>query len=284
MKRGENETLIDKKVVILIIAHKSKITEFEEASLAQCFNILGRYSIKIICPKGLDVACYQRIIPDIEIDFIDPIWQSNYQNFNRLKIEPFLFKRYANYEFILFYELDAFVFRDELEYWCSQNYDYIGAPWFENFDHANEFSPIIGVGNGGFSLRRVSSALKALHRFSLVHKSEELRKLTQRNHWLKTSLSLIKNCTIANNTFYLFNTFKGHEDIFWCNYVKQNFDWFKVAPIDIALKFSFECNPRILFIKNKNYLPFGCHAWYKYNLNFWLPHIKEFGYLQDLSI
>ncbi|MFR6542216.1 MAG: DUF5672 family protein [Butyricimonas virosa] len=25
--------------------------------------------------------------------------------------------------------IDAFVFRDELTYWCTLNYDYIGAPW-----------------------------------------------------------------------------------------------------------------------------------------------------------
>jgi hypothetical protein len=42
------------------------------------------------------------------------------------------YKRFRDYKFILIYQLDAYVFRDELEYWCEQDYDFIGAPLIEN--------------------------------------------------------------------------------------------------------------------------------------------------------
>ena len=42
-----------------------------------------------------------------------------------------------------------------------------------------------------------------------------------------------------------------------------------------AIAFSFELSPSYLYKLNGNYLPFGCHAWYKYEYeNFWKQHIN----------
>lgn len=272
-------------VIILIFAHINNISSFEKASLMQCFKILGHHPIRLVCPSTLDTSIYSEIIPSIEIDYINPKWQSSYRMYNRLKISPFLYNRYKDYEFILTYELDAFVFQDELEYWCGQGYDYIGAPWFENFEEATKFSSPIGVGNSGFSLRRVDTALKALHRFSFLDKDrpkEDWRFWKNRGDPLRGLLSMTKSCTISNNSFHLFNDFQGNEDVFWGEHINRNFNWFNVAPVEQALKFSFEVNPKILFTENNDRLPFGCHAWWKYDFDFWLPHIQKLGYLQDL--
>ena len=69
-----------------------------------------------------------------------------------------------------------------------------------------------------------------------------------------------------------------NEDLFWAEVIPNNFPDFKVPRPTEALKFSFEVNPEILYQLNNEQLPFGCHAWWKYNLNFWLPHINNFGY------
>jgi hypothetical protein len=268
-------------VVILIFAHKSEIDNFEKVSLMQCFKILGHYPIRLICPEGMDISGYREIIPSIEVCFIDPKWQSNYRVYNRLKISPFLYKLFKKYEFILTYELDAFVFQDELVYWCSQGYDYIGAPW-----HGGQGKALIltGVGNSGFSLRRVDRALKSLYSFSYVIEPIECwRSWQSQGETFRGVLSYLKNSSIANNSFFMFNNFKGNEDLFWGHYINQNFDWFKVASMEDALRFSFEIDPKDLFEKNNYRLPFGCHAWWKYDLNFWLPHIQKFGYLKDLK-
>src|SRR5260221_11227587 len=111
---------------------------------------------------GLDVSAYRILVPDIKIAFIDPRWQSTYAMFNRLKTSPLLYNRYSQYEDILFYELDAWVFRDELEYWSKQGYDYIGAPWFDEFEKVIENSTFVGVGNGGFSFRKQNSSIRIL--------------------------------------------------------------------------------------------------------------------------
>lgn len=266
-------------MVVLIFSHKGEISTYEQISLQQCQKVLGKYPIRLVCPRDISIDCYRHVVPSLEIDYVSPKWMSTYQMYNKLKTSPFLYKRYHNYEFMLTYELDAFVFRDELEYWCSQDYDYIGAPWFEGQHKATEDSFFAGVGNSGFSLRRVDQCLRSLYSFSYVYAPKDIW-----NHWLsigrpiRGAISVAKNSTITNNTFSLFNSYLGQEDFFWGKHINQNFDWFRIPPEQEAWKFSFEVNPKVLFERNNRQLPFGCHAWWKYDLDFWRPHIESFGY------
>ena len=188
---------------------------------------------------------------------------------------------------MLFHELDAFVFRDELEAWCDAGYDYIGAPWFEHFTRSTGQSAVLGVGNGGFSLRRVSAALRVLRSFSYVWKPRELlrdaavpaelgpmRPPRARPGW-RAAARLMHDVTVANNTFYPFNDFAESEDKFWGLFARRNFPWFAVAPPHVASRFSIEVNPRQLYALNGRQLPFGCHGWQKYDPEFWTPHIRR---------
>jgi hypothetical protein len=245
-----------KRVIILTVVYKKEISHLEAISLKQCMKVLGRYPIRLICPEGLDIGAYRSVAKDLEADFINPKWQKSLSTVNRLMIAPFLYKRYRDYEFILFYQLDAFAFRDDLEYWCNKDYDYIGAPWFDGFSAGNVDSPLIGVGNGGFSLRKTHSLLKAR----------------------KALRDLAKNTPMGNNPFLFVNDYPAQEDIFWGIGIKRHLEWFKVAPIDEAIKFSFEVQPKLLYDMNNQELPFGCHAWWRYDLEFWRPFIESEGY------
>lgn len=272
-------------VVVLILVHMSDPNPHEEMSLRQCFRVLGAHPIRLVCPKKLDTSKYRSIVPGIDIDFIDPDWQSTYANFNRLKIDPFLYRRYRDYEFILFYELDAFVFRDEVGQWCGRGFDYIGAPWFDlpwmqtidglaKYVEGTKHYERAAVGNGGLSLRRVDAALKILSSFSWVSRPSQIWKNSE-SAWLgRRVASLIKNVTIANNSFHLLNTFEANEDLFWGIYMKRNFDWFAVAPVEEALKFSQHGTPSSS-VKNGGVLPFGCHGWWKDNADFWIPLVRK---------
>jgi hypothetical protein len=227
----------------------------------------------MICPQGMSIKQYQNLTPHLSVDFIDPKWQSNYGMFNRLKIEPFLYRRYSNYDFIFFYELDAWVFRDELQYWCDQGYDYIGAPWFEDYTKASSDSRFIGVGNGGFSLRKVKSHLKALNKFGYVESPSALWRKFNSQPSFRSFRSLVLNLTVRNNIFHRFNTFGGNEDYFWGNVIAPRFKWFTVPPLEIAARFSMEANAPILYERIDQQLPFGCHKWEKYDPDFWKQFI-----------
>jgi hypothetical protein len=39
------------------------------------------------------------------------------------------------------------------------------------------------------------------------------------------------------------------------------------------LRFAFEAAPRQCLEMNQGRLPFGCHAWGRYDREFWTPHL-----------
>lgn len=272
-----------KKVVILIIAHKSELSADEISSLKQCYKVLANYPIKLICPEGLDVSEYKKVNSSADIDFIDPKWQATYAMFNRLKIESFIYNRYKDYQYILYYELDAWVFRDELLKWCDAGYDYIGAPWIEKVENGKPIFYPKG-GNGGFSLRNVQSHLKIVENWKIMRTPKEVwsdyKKLnTNFNLLIKLPFVLLRMCGYKNNTIdYIKNLnyyVNVNEDFFWCRHTEKLSSSFKLAGPEVSLQFSFETNPSLLFELNNKQLPFGCHAWARYEPEFWEPFIKN---------
>lgn len=262
-------------VVVVIIAHKSELTENEKASLRQCYKILGGHPIKLICPKGLNIAVYKEINPDADIVFIDPKWQATYKMFNELKKDKLLYEMFSDYQYMLYYELDAWVFRDELEYWCAKDFDYIGAPMF--FDPKDgihyEFRP---GQNGGFSLRKISTSLVTL---KTIRKMLGWRKLWYRSKF--QSIIPFENIVFEKVFKIKFTQyFKGllgaihyNEDGFWSRYVPATFPDFRIASRDESIRFSFERNPSFLFKLNSGAMPFGCHKWLRYEPEFWKKYI-----------
>jgi hypothetical protein len=262
-----------KRAVVLIIVHKPDPSQTEIKSLVQCAGVLRCYRIVLICPRGMDVKAYREVAPQVEFEFIDPKWQATYRSFNRLKISPLLYRKYSDYQYILFYELDAWVFRDELEYWCDQGFDYIGAPWFEGWYKATGQSQFAGIGNGGFSLRKVNSHLKAIHRLGYVRPPKVLWEDFKAKKNLKSVMVFLLSLTFWNNTFFLFNNFRGNEDFFWGRIVGDKFNW-KIPDLATAARFSIEANSQALYEMNGNQLPFGCHKWEKYETGFWKQFIQ----------
>ena len=68
-----------------------------------------------------------------------------------------------------------------------------------------------------------------------------------------------------------------NEDGYWGQNCSK-LGWFRTAPYEIAVDFSFELDPRSAYENNGHRLPFGCHAWPGLDTEFWRPHIESFGY------
>ena len=102
--------------------------------------------------------------------------------------------------------------------------------------------------------------------------------------YLQAIVSFSKVLTICRNRLKIkdvekLNTFILNkeilEDRYWSEGMGGVFTDFKVADIKSSIAFSFEVKPSLLFEMNKQKLPFGCHAWEKYEPEFWKQFIPE---------
>ena len=249
---------MNRKVVILIFAHKPTLQWYEAIGLEQCFRVLGHHPIRLVCATGLDVSAYRRITPALEVDFIPSHWLASYRAFERMKILPYLYRRYAGFEYVLFHELDAFVFLDELLDWCEQAWDYIGAPWYDGYNNARSDAAPIGVGNGGFSLRRISTMLRVMRSWKAIRPPIEVFSQWQRctDRSPRGLWRLLGDLIWRNCFHHHLNRFSGGEDIFW-SCAGDRIAGFRLAPYQVARHFSFEVNPERLFLECGNKLPFA---------------------------
>lgn len=238
------------------------MTELESHSFLQCLKVLSAYDIYLVAPIGLDLSSYT-VNSTIKAKRFDPSYFSGIAGYNRLMLSNFFYNSFIDYDYILIYQLDSWVFKDELSYWCKLGYDYVGAPWIDidvyRWLHIKNLYPTelkvvhrIGngrflskVGNGGFSLRKVKSMMYNLNLFS-----------------------------------YRSKTWRAYEDSFFCHYVSTFNIFFRTPSLNKALKFSFDANPASAYEANNFELPFGCHAFnrsdppfYGNNVLFWKDHI-----------
>jgi len=270
-------------VCIVIPVCDAVPSRYELISFRQCFKVLGKHPIYVIAPDGLDLAAYKNVVTDFKVVRINKKWFASRLDYNKLKLSQYLYGLFPNYTYLLTYELDAFVFTDRLEYWCSKNYDYIGAPWFDAYDPVQ--GNILRVGNSGFSLRKIAAIQNGIKHIFYIDptrfRSIKNTKLLQRS---KKAIYKLLNCIEA-----FIGKFKTEnmsiqkasflmEDRVISELMTRGIKGFNLAPAEEAYKFSFEVNPDILYEMNNHTLPMGCHAWWLYDLEFWKPYIESYGY------
>jgi len=274
-----------KPVAIVIPIWKEEITELEKISFKQCCTVLRKYTFFLITYKELNLEKYIALLNNkfvsFRVLFFDKDSFRSKAAYNRLILSIKFYSRFIRYKYILLYQLDCFVFRDELELWVEKGYSYIGAPWLKGYNKSKYGDPVIGVGNGGLSLRNIGAHLRVLLSFSYIKKPKIL--ISNRGSFLPYKLFIrlfawIKSLTVQNNTFFMFNDFTKNEDIFWSKIAPNNFSWFKIPDWKVAALFSIEVQPEYLFELNGQRIPFGCHAWWAYDLDFWKPYIEKYGY------
>lgn len=274
------------QVAVVIPVWKEELSLNEEISLKQNISILAEKEIILITHRALNLNNYSRIFKEAEVHYNIIYFSRKYFNntdsYNKLLISLNFYLHFLKYQFILICQLDAFVFKNQLDYWTEQKYSYIGAPWLEGFHDADSKAQIIGVGNGGFSLRKVKDHIRVLLSFNYLEDVKPLVKhlfAFKEGTFIGRFLLLLKYSTVTNNTFFLFNTWKRQEDLFWGT-VASRYHWYGLPDPDTAARFSWEVHPS-RFYDEIGELPFGCHAWWSYDLQFWIPHIEQFGYRID---
>ena len=272
--------------VIVVPVYKQHPDKFEEISIDQLIKVLGYRPIRLVTYEDLNPIGYLKYFGkafDFGLEYFPARYFKSPQTYNHLLRSIHFFKRFDSFSHLLMYHTDSFVFRDELNYWVEQDYDYIGAPLYE-YDGTIRPKKLIGVGNGGFSLHKIPSALMVLNSFKIVYSYRDIIKKSLNYNWkgkvyyAPYFLRLLLG--IGTNSHYLLNNSRLNEDIFWGIYVPRALLWYNVPNKEVAMKFSLEYNCEQLYIESGKKLPFGCHQWYKGEfLNFWKDKIELQGYV-----
>lgn len=261
--------------IVVPLSNRSTLTADEEISLRHLRHYLGGYDAYAVTPEGLDIE-----IPGLEPRPFDRSFFGSTAAHRRLMLSRGFYEAFRAYEYMLIYHLDALVFSDRLDEWCAAGYDYIGAPWLKSM-----FDPRLPVqaglaraGNGGFSLRRVESFLRVLtsDRYAVDPKTYAQKRygnLPVRRKIATLPRRYALRLRALNNVRREVAGITYNEDFFWADRAVWFAPDFRVAPPEVALAFAFEAEPRACFEWNQRRLPFGCHAWPRYDRAFWEPYL-----------
>lgn len=252
----------EKSVVITFVWRDMNLKE--RCFFRQNVKILGQHPFCIVHPKSYSVDYLKQEYPGLSSLALDDTHFQSVWTYNNMMLSPWFYDLFSDFEYMLICQTDAYVFSDQLNHWVSLGYDYIGAPWMLN---DKPYERLIGqwvirvlkkqpirnnrlhsahlfhnVGNGGFSLRRIS----------------KMKEIMERNQELVQSVH---------------GKHEKMEDIFISIILKAK-ENLNIPHWKQALYFSFEKAPAWCLKLTKGVFPFGCHDTNaRYWDSFWKHHI-----------
>lgn len=238
MNRGESS------VAIVVPTYKQALTSDERCALEQLQRVLGRYPRFFVAPESLQPQ-YGRLSQGFGVVHFPDGYFRDTAAYSRLLLSEAFYAAFARYEYILIYQLDAFVFADRLLEFCAKGYDYIGAP----IRYSASLWHFAGarVGNGGLSLRRVASCQRLARAFAQGAMPQPLWEVLAEN-----------------------------EDTCFGWAASQTELDFHVPSVKEALDFAVQENVQHVYRRiASGWRPFGCHGWDRFADAMWRPLVAS---------
>jgi hypothetical protein len=281
---------------IVIPVYRCSLLAGEMAALNRCVNQLSDYLICIVVPSSLRFQIEETLstlINDSGSFFFVSIpdsWLSSIDSYNYLMLEPWFYKIFDKWEYILVHQLDAMIIDGKrLASLILMKYSYVGGcfvvpsrlPFLKNV-----FWRIYG-GNGGLSLRRVNDMISLLESPDFPRKpirtfAECLSYLLMRSAstYSNNKLSFVEYLSIIftsllmslghkNTLLTMDKTRTCQEDFLFSVFAPRYFKWFRVPVPSISAQFFVDANPEVIFKRHKPANLLGCHGWEKNNPSFW---------------
>ena len=259
--------------VVIPISNRSDFTPDEEISFRHLEHYLGRYDRYLVAPESLAIERAGFRVKRFRDSYFGSIAAHT-----RMMLHPSFYEAFSEYRYILTYHLDALVFSDQLLEWCAKDFDFIGAPRIGVSDRPHV------VGNGGFALRKVQSMLRVLRsREYAIDPATYWRSISNSKPLPMRALYLprkfLKRIRYFNNINheidFVLQESVPCEDIFISERAVKYYPGFKFAPPELAFQFAFDEMPRYCYELTGGRLPFGCHAWFKQDREFWEPFLLK---------
>jgi Protein of unknown function (DUF5672) len=262
--------------VVVPLSKRRTLTPDEQISLRHAAHYFSRYDKYLVAPGAV---AFEH--PGFQLKLFAGKFFGSAAAHARLVTAPLFYETFADYKYILLYHLDSLVLSDQLEQWCQTDLDYIGPPWINCPD-----SPWVKrerVGNSGFALMKIQSFLNVLY--------SPRPTVDPNQYWQEYYASKPKYIQYMNlpkrflKRLFIFNSSRFHmfrwlqhrteADIFWSDEAVHYYPDFKIADVATGLRFAFEVSPRLCLERNQQQLPFGCHAWPRYDRAFWEPYLLQ---------
>ncbi|MBD2257273.1 DUF5672 family protein [Pseudanabaena sp. FACHB-2040] len=265
----------DLRVAVVLPLYKPDFNEYEKISFLLADHVLANHTRVIVKPHSLNLKFSGWTL----FSFDDWFFRSH-NNYSQLLLDIDFYTQFKDFDYILIYQLDSLVLSDRLLEWCQKQYDYIGPLWDRNeiefWENVTWNYVDFGCGNGGFSLRKVSSCIEAL-RGAIAEAQRALGKDTS----LCSFGDMIQR---YSSLLHKGKVFSNNEDMFWGFWANRFKGDFKLGSLEDSLAFGFEYNPEKCLTMNHGELPFGAHAWFKFkeSREFWLRLLNERFDLEQL--
>lgn len=264
---GYPKTMQAPSVVVVIPLYTTELSGDARMALARTVRVLRKHPLVLLCPAGLDLMPLQSLLPDadLSIERFETDFFKGVEGYNRLMLSAELYSRFLHYDYMLVCQTDAYVFSDQLSQWCMRGYDWIGAPWVGSPKTAWSRTLLWGrnmirkkkkyddylfkVGNGGFSLRRVSMFLRIVHE-QREDIASRLRHPTDRDLHI--------------------------EDRYFSQVAPLLYPDMRIPDWEEAAGFCIDRRPRLGLAINGGKLPFACHGFDKRHVrDFWQPILQR---------
>lgn len=246
----------DKTFCIVIPIYRDLVIS-ESVALEQMHKILkDKSNVFAICPDELDISKHKEIFNEIQEIRLDKKWFVSTDTYSQLCISKWFYEMFSEYEYMLICQLDVWLTKDDILEWCGKGYDYIGAPivvptarW-HNYRVDTNGNTIVTpkVGNGGFSLRKISTFIE----------------LTDPNGEIRTRYKITDDITskVIYEDLWFGDVLDGFYDLYRPYYTK-------------AFEFAIDMNPDVIELSyGFKGLPTGIHAFDK-NIPYWRRRIPE---------
>ena len=154
----------DNKCIIVVPVYHNVPDKLEQLSLKQLDKVVLDIDICLIGSDDVNYEEYSKLFnnSNIQIKKFNKEYFESQQSYSILCLEYDFYNSFSQYEYMMIYQTDCWIFRNEIKKFCEMGYDYIGGPIYSPGSHwpsfKNSMRPV--VGNGGLSLRKISMMLK----------------------------------------------------------------------------------------------------------------------------
>ena len=271
----KNDVALNTACLVIVPLYRPTLDEWEKKSLRSLGLAFDSRPIAFFGPTGMRNAAAEKLVGSREWTYFPRWFFKSAYHYSWLVLSERFYSKFLDYDYILIYQTDAFVFRDDLDGWIEAGFSYVGAPCRTRklFGDRGYW-----VGNGGLSLRRVRDCVRVLRVGARRCLEGPLPPIPFRVPGGVGTLFLKLRLIMENHEFFppsargFVRRWSGVEDVFFGHVAPRIDQAFRVPAADLAARFALDEYPEF-FSKafGLEHEPMGFHGLGRDNGARWNP-------------